>query len=92
MREPEFHDETYDAFGWLKTLGLIIVVFTLLIGSGIATARADQCADICRTKHNECRIQTKGSRDCETKHNACIQSCVATLTAPHQNVLPPKKN
>jgi hypothetical protein len=91
MREHEYQDETYDAFGWLKTLVLILVVFAVMIGSGIATARAGTCTESCRTKHNDCRIQTKGSRDCDVKHNACIQVCVASL---QQHLLPalPKKN
>ena len=88
MREHDNHDQVYDPFGWLKTLGAIIMVFAIMIGSGIATARADPCADACRTKHNECRIQTKGSRECESKHNVCIQSCLTTL---QQNLVPPAK-
>ncbi len=93
MREHDDHHERYDAFGWLKTLGIIVMLFAMMIGSSIITARADQCAEGCRSKNNECRIQTKGSRECDVKHNACIQSCVATLSAPtlQQNLIAPKK-
>jgi hypothetical protein len=70
----------HDPFGWLKTLGLIIVVFGLMIGTGVLAAKADTCTDSCRAAHNQCRLQTKGAPSCDTQFNACVQTCVATLT------------
>jgi hypothetical protein len=72
--------EPRETFGWLKTLGLIIVVFALMIGTGVLAAKADACTDACRVKHNQCRLETKGAPACDSQVNACVQACVATLT------------
>ena len=79
MQNHQFENSRHDPFGWLKTLGLILVVFGLMIGTGVMAAKADGCTDACRAKHNECRVQTKGSPQCDTQVNACVQQCLATL-------------
>ena len=80
MRNIDHSDDTHDPFGWLKTLGAIIVVFGLMITTGIVAARADACADACRARHNECRVQTKGSPQCDAQVNACVQQCITALS------------
>ena len=80
MREQHYNLAPHDSFGWLKTLGLVLLVFGLMIGSGLMAAKADACTDACRAKHNDCRVQTKGSPQCDAQVNACVQQCVATLT------------
>jgi hypothetical protein len=79
MDDHIFHKDRHDPFGWLKTLGLIVVVFALMIASGIMAAKAEPCADQCRAQHNQCRLQTKGAPQCDAQFNACVQSCLATL-------------
>ena len=37
---------------------------------------AKSCIKRCRTRHNMCRIRTKGSRRCDTKLRACLRRCV----------------
>ena len=85
MRQHNYIEDNHDAFGWLKTLGLIVVMFALMIGSSILAAKADQCADSCRARNNECRIQTKGSPSCDAQQNACLQACIATLSKSKKN-------
>ena len=80
MREQNFSQSKHDPFGWLKTLIVILVVFGLMIATGVMAARADACSDTCRAQHNECRLKTKGSPQCETQVNACVQQCLATLS------------
>ena len=67
----------HDPFGWLKTLGVIVLVFFLMLTSGILAARADDCASQCRSRHNQCRLQTKGSPSCDVQLQGCLQSCFA---------------
>ncbi len=69
----------HDPFGWLKTLGLILLVFALVFGSAMAVANAAECVATCRAKHNQCRIDTKGaSTVCDQQLNACVQVCMTT--------------
>jgi hypothetical protein len=96
MRE-HYRDEQYDAFGWLKTLGLIVVMFALMIWTGLMAAKAadSPCAQACRAKEAQCRVQTKNSSSCVSQLNACMSGCMAPLMKqpgpPHQPP-PPKKN
>ena len=80
MREQSYRESRHDPFGWLKTLGVIMVVFGLMIATGVVAARADACTDGCRAKHNECRLQTKGSPQCDNQVNSCVQQCMAGLS------------
>lgn len=70
----------HDPFGWLKTLGLVMAMFGLMLVTGVLAARADSCTDQCRVHHDQCRLQTKGSPACDTQQSACLQSCIASLT------------
>jgi hypothetical protein len=81
-------DRPHDPFGWLKTLGLIVLVFALMIGTGVLAAKADGCAAGCRARHDQCRIATKGSPSCDAQLQACIRGCVpgaARLLPPGQS-------
>ena len=82
MRVDPYMNDRHDPFGWLKTLGLILVVFGLMIGTGLMAAKAadNPCLQACQAKHNECRIQTKGGASCDPQLNACRQSCFAELS------------
>jgi hypothetical protein len=79
MNDHSYHNDRHDPFGWFKTIIAVLVVFGLMITTGMMAARADGCADACRAKHNECRVQTKGSPQCDTQVNACVQQCIAAL-------------
>lgn len=46
-------------------------------------AVADQCVPTCRQRHNECRIQTKGSPSCDAQLQACIQACIDKSKGKH---------
>lgn len=78
----------HDPFGWLKTLGVVVLMFGTMLITGVLAARADGCTDQCRARHDQCRLQTKGSPSCDTQQSACIQSCIATLNKQQS---PPKK-
>jgi hypothetical protein len=73
--------DRHDPLGWLKTLGLVVVVFALVIGTGIMAAKANTCAPSCRDRHNQCRLQTKGAPSCDAQLQACLQSCLAAPAA-----------
>ena len=62
-------------FGWLKTLAAVVVLFAIMLVSGVLAARADDCAGQCRARHNQCRLQTKGSPSCDGQLQSCLQSC-----------------
>ena len=80
MNEHRSTIDRHDPFGWLKTLGLILVVFGLMIATGVMAAKAGEpCADQCRAAHNACRLQTKGAPQCDAQFNACVQQCIASL-------------
>jgi hypothetical protein len=79
MNDHSYYNDRHDPFGWFKTTVAVLVVFSLMITTGMMAARADACADACRAKHNECRVQTKGSPQCDAQVNACVQQCIAAL-------------
>jgi hypothetical protein len=81
MRRNTSTFERHDPLGWLKTLGLIVLVFALMIGTGMMAAKADTCAPACRANHNQCRLQTKGAATCDAQLQACLQSCLASTTS-----------
>ena len=78
MYEQQFSDDRHDAFGWLKTTALVFVLFAVLIATSVLAAKADTCAPSCRERHNQCRIQTKGSPSCDAQLQACLQSSLAS--------------
>ena len=82
MHEHGLSDDHHDAFGWLKTTALVVVVFAAMISTTILAAKAETCADRCRASENACRLQTKGAPQCLAQFNACMQSCMATLAKP----------
>ncbi len=51
--------------GWLSA-----VVMTCPAG-------ANTCASDCRFRHNQCRIDTKGSSRCDAALQACLRGCLA---------------
>ena len=87
-----YHDENHTPFGWLKTLGLVVVLFALMISTGLMAAKAadNPCAQSCQTKHNECRIRTKGAPACDAQLDACRQSCISAI-AKQPLLAAPKK-
>lgn len=46
-------------------------------GPGIELAQPDQCIQQCRSAHNQCRIQSKGSPSCDAQLQSCLDSCRA---------------
>ncbi|MEQ1696266.1 MAG: hypothetical protein ABL901_10555 [Hyphomicrobiaceae bacterium] len=87
MSERYYPGGRHDPFGWFKTSCLVLVVFSLMLVTGVMAARADDCPSSCRQRHNQCRIQTKGAPSCDAQLETCIRSCMASQSkAP-----PPKK-
>jgi hypothetical protein len=57
---------------------VIAVLGVLAVGdSGVELAQADQCVQQCRSAHNQCRINSKGSPSCDAQLQACMDSCRA---------------
>jgi hypothetical protein len=68
-----------DPLAWLKTVALVVAVFAVALGSAMAVANAAECVASCRAKHNQCRIDTKGtSAACDQQLNQCVHACMAT--------------
>ena len=40
------------------------------------------CASLCRQRHNQCRIATKGASRCDADLQRCLKSCIATKRPP----------
>jgi hypothetical protein len=36
------------------------------------------CASLCRQRHNQCRIATRGSARCDAELQRCLKGCLAT--------------
>lgn len=36
------------------------------------------CASLCRQRHNQCRIATKGAPRCDADLQRCLKGCIAT--------------
>jgi hypothetical protein len=36
------------------------------------------CASLCRQRHNQCRISTRGSAKCDAELQRCLKGCLAT--------------
>lgn len=77
-RGPAYTAATADPFGWLKTLAIVFALFAVMLASMVTLARADGCAGSCRASHNDCRVRSKGSPQCDAQLQACVQSCVAS--------------
>ena len=89
MTDGYYSEHRHDPFGWLKTACLVVVVFAVMIGTSVMAARADDCPSSCRQRHNQCRIDTKGSPSCDALLEACIRSCVASQSQSKPLLLPP---
>jgi len=59
-----------------KSVVAVLVVDLLMLVSAVLVARADDCAGQCRARHNQCRLQTKGSPSCDAQLQGCLQSCI----------------
>lgn len=58
--------------GLVATAGLAFSVS--MASDGIKVANS--CAAQCRAKHNQCRINTKGSASCDAQLQACLSRCL----------------
>jgi hypothetical protein len=36
------------------------------------------CVSLCRQRHNQCRIATRGAARCDAELQRCLKSCLAT--------------
>jgi hypothetical protein len=36
------------------------------------------CASLCRQRHNQCRIATRGAARCDAELQRCLKGCIAT--------------
>lgn len=45
--------------------------------SEIIVAEAS-CASLCRQRHNQCRISTRGAARCDADLQRCLKGCIAT--------------
>lgn len=36
------------------------------------------CASLCRQRHNQCRISTRGSPRCDAELQRCLKGCIET--------------
>lgn len=36
------------------------------------------CASLCRQRHNQCRISTRGATSCDADLQRCLKGCLAT--------------
>lgn len=69
----------------LARRAIIFAVLALLATGGVALGGgsnselirvANSCAADCRAKHNQCRIETKGSPKCDAKLQKCLSRCL----------------
>lgn len=61
---------------WALAAALIAATMT---GAGIVStgpAAANACGSDCRSAYNQCRMQTKGSSQCESQFTRCMQGCI----------------
>lgn len=40
-------------------------------------AQDTSCASVCQARHDQCRVQTKGSPACDAERQRCLQACIA---------------
>jgi hypothetical protein len=40
-------------------------------------AQDGSCVSACQTRHDQCRVQTKGSPTCDAERQRCLQACLA---------------
>ena len=43
-------------------------------------ATSASCAGTCQSRHDQCRVTTKGGPDCDNERHRCIESCVTRRT------------
>ncbi len=51
--------------------------FALPAERGPVVVAEDSCANACQTRHNQCRVETKGSPACDEVRQRCLQACIA---------------
>ncbi|MBS0244633.1 MAG: hypothetical protein JSS20_20875 [Proteobacteria bacterium] len=39
-------------------------------------AEGQTCPGECQARHDQCRVQTKGSPSCDAERQACLQKCI----------------
>jgi hypothetical protein len=47
------------------------------ISAPAVVASHASCAGTCQSRHDQCRVATKGGPDCDGARQQCLQSCVA---------------
>lgn len=48
------------------------------ISAPVLVAEQSSCANTCQTRHDQCRVATKGSPSCDTERQQCLQACLAS--------------
>jgi hypothetical protein len=52
-------------------------VATTVSREGVLVVEAS-CASLCRQRHNQCRISTRGATSCDADLQRCLKGCLAT--------------
>ena len=63
-----------------KMLAALAVASALAGLAGDTTcvfAQSPTCRSSCLAEYNQCRLSTKGSPECDSRYQACLQSCLA---------------
>ena len=48
----------------------------------VVRVQGEACTDACRRDHSSCMISEKGSPDCNTRLQRCLQACLAGKRKP----------
>lgn len=46
------------------------------VSAPVVVAQDGSCANACQAQHDQCRVATKGSPNCDTARQRCLQSCI----------------
>ncbi len=67
------------AWASTKREAMVIVAVAIFVVFAVPAARADACAQNCRSEHNTCRMAAKllFSARCDSQLQACISQCFA---------------
>lgn len=65
-------------------LGMFTLAIAMLSASDGSQA-GSACAPVCRTHHNACRVETKGSVRCDSELQDCITRCMAASPSETAN-------
>lgn len=74
-------------------LGMVMLAMAAFFASDASHA-GSACAPVCRTHHNACRVETKGSSRCDSELQDCLTRCMAsrpseTASSTRAQPLPP---